>query len=90
MEIFKDHGHNVLHKVPAGRLGYDFEQLDKWLDQAQRLGLWIMYDTRRQYQNATGLEWQVSRLKARPNILHSYTADEPGVLPSCLNTMATS
>ena len=81
MEIFKNYGYNVLHIVPAGGLGFDFEQLDLWLDQAQRLGLWIMYDMRWQYQNTTGVEWQVDRLKARPNMLLWYTADEPGTPP---------
>lgn len=77
MEILKNYGYNVLHIVPAGGLGYDFEQLDEWLDQAQSLGLWIMFDMRWQYQNSSGVEWQVNRLKARPNMLLWYTADEP-------------
>lgn len=77
MKTLKDYGYNVLHIIPAGGLGYDFEQLDVWLDQAQLLGLWVMYDMRWQYQNGTGVEWQINRLKARPNILLWYTADEP-------------
>lgn len=84
MEVLKDYGYNVLHIVPGGGLGFDFEQLDEWLDQAQSLGLWIMYDMRWQYQNATGVEWQVNRSKARPNILLWYTADEPGTLVSSI------
>ena len=78
MENLKNYGYNVLHIVPAGGLGYDFDQLDAWLDEAQRLGLWIMYDMRWQYTNSTGVEWQVNRLKARPNMLLWYTGDEPG------------
>lgn len=81
MAVLKDHGYNVLHIIPASGLGYDFEQLDGWLDQAELLGLWIMYDMRGQYQNATGVEWQINRLKARPNMLLWYTADEPGAFP---------
>lgn len=46
MEVLKSYGDNVLHIVLAGGLGYDFEQLDAWLDQAQNLGLWIMFDMR--------------------------------------------
>ena len=38
MEVLKNYGYNVLHIVPAGGLGYDFDQLDEWLDQAQSLG----------------------------------------------------
>ena len=86
MAVLKDHGYNVLHIIPAGGLGYDFEQLDRWLDQAQLLGLWIMYDMRSQYQNATGVEWQINRLKARPNMLLWYTADEPGAFPHLRTT----
>ena len=78
MEVLKNNGYNVLHIVPAGGLGYNFDQLDTWLDQAQSLGLWVMYDMRHQYENVTGVEWQVNRLKARPNMLLWYTADEPG------------
>lgn len=90
MEILKNYGYNVLHIVPAGGLGFDFEQLDEWLDQAQSLGLWIMYDMRWQYQNATGVEWQGNRSKARPNLLLWYTADEPGRLISSKTKTAES
>lgn len=90
MEVLKSYGYNVLHIVPAGGLGYDFEQLDAWLDKAQTLGLWIMFDMRWQYQNVTGVEWQVNRLKARPNMLLWYTADEPGTLLPCMNQVAKS
>lgn len=81
MEVLRNYGYNVLHIIPAGGIGYDFEQLDEWLDQAQSLGLWIMFDMRWQYQNLSGVEWQINRLKARPNMLLWYTADEPGALP---------
>ena len=90
MQVLKDYGYNVLHIIPAGGIGYDFEQLDGWLDQAQVLGLWVMYDMRWQYQNETGVEWQINLLKARPNILLWYTADEPGVLLSSMKPMAVS
>ena len=79
MAIFKAHGYNVLHIVPAGGLGYNFTQLDEWLDEAQRLGLWLMYDMRWTYQNSSLVEWQVNLLKSRPNLLLWYTADEPGM-----------
>ena len=90
MEVLKNYGYNVLHIVPGDGLGYDFAQLDAWLDQAQKLGLWIMYDMRHQFQNATGVEWQVNRLKARPNMLLWYTADEPGTLFSHLKKVSKS
>ena len=79
MAIFKAYGYNVLHIVPAGGLGYNFTQLDEWLDEAQRVGLWLMYDMRWTYQDSSLVEWQVNRLKSRPNLLLWYTADEPGM-----------
>lgn len=80
MATFKDYGYNILHILPAGGLGYNFTQLDELMDEAQSLGLWIMYDMRWTYQDMALVEWQVSRLKARPNMLLWYTADEPGTL----------
>ncbi|KAK3169701.1 hypothetical protein OEA41_009085 [Lepraria neglecta] len=77
MATFRDYGYNVLHIVPAGGLGYNFTQLDQWLDEAQRVGLWIMYDMRWTYQNSSLVEWQVNRLKVRQSLLLWYTADEP-------------
>lgn len=79
MAVFRAYGYNVLHIVPAGGLGYNFTQLDEWLDEAQRVGLWVMYDMRWTYQNSSFVEWQVNRLKSRPNLLLWYTADEPGM-----------
>ena len=79
MALLKALGHNVLHIVPAGGLGYNFTQLDEWLNEAQRLGLWIMYDMRWTYQNSSLVKWQVNLLKSRPNLLLWYTADEPGM-----------
>ena len=79
MAVFKAYGYNVLHIVPAGGVGYNFTQLDEWLDEAQRVGLWLMYDMRWTYQNSSLVEWQVNRLKSRPNLLLWYTADEPGM-----------
>ena len=79
MAILKARGYNILHIVPAGGLGYNFTQLDEWLDEAQRLRLWLMYDMRWTYQNSSLVEWQVNLLKSRPNLLLWYTADEPGM-----------
>ena len=84
MARLRSYGYNVLHIVPAGGLGYNFTQLDEWLDEAQRVGLWLMYDMRWTYQNSTLVEWQVNRLKARPNLLLWYTADEPGMSNGCI------
>jgi len=85
MATFKNYGYNILHIVPTGGLGYNSTQLDEWLDEAQRLGLWIMYNMRWTFQYMSLVEWQVNRLKARPNLLLWYTSDEPGTSASLLS-----
>ncbi|KAL8814049.1 MAG: hypothetical protein Q9223_006695, partial [Gallowayella weberi] len=75
---FRDLGFNVLHIVPGGEgMGYDFDQLDAWFQQAEQLGLWIMYDMRHSFQNPEYVRYQVERYKSRKNMLLWYTADEP-------------
>ncbi|KAL8727126.1 MAG: hypothetical protein Q9166_006259 [cf. Caloplaca sp. 2 TL-2023] len=75
---FKDMGFNILHVVPGGGgMGYNFDELDKWFDEAEELGLWIMYDMRHSYQNVEYVKSQVERYKMRKNMLLWYTADEP-------------
>ncbi|KAL9129301.1 MAG: hypothetical protein Q9217_002212 [Psora testacea] len=74
---FASYGYNVLHIIPGGGIGYDFELLDGWLDEAEKLGLWIMFDMRHTYQVASDVTMQVNRLKARKNMLLWYTGDEP-------------
>ncbi|KAL8833079.1 MAG: hypothetical protein Q9170_004512 [Blastenia crenularia] len=78
LKKFKDLGYNVLHIVPGGEgIGYDLRQLDAWFDEAQQLGLWIMFDMRWTYQNTEYVRTQVDRYKKRKNMLLWYTADEP-------------
>ncbi|KAL8800600.1 MAG: hypothetical protein Q9182_005062 [Xanthomendoza sp. 2 TL-2023] len=79
---FRDLGFNILHVVPGGEgMGYDFDQLDAWFQQAEQLGLYIMYDMRHSFQNPEHVRYQVERYKSRKNMLLWYTADEPGELP---------
>ncbi|KAL8999891.1 MAG: hypothetical protein Q9188_005789, partial [Gyalolechia gomerana] len=78
MKRFKELGYNVLHIIPNGEgIGYDLEQLDKWFDEAEQLGLWIMFDMRWTYKNFQYVKIQVERYKSRKNMLLWYTADEP-------------
>lgn len=78
MKKFRDLGFNILHVVPGGEgMGYNFEQLDSWFNEAEKLGLWIMYDMRHSFQNAEYVRYQVERYKSRKNMLLWYTADEP-------------
>ncbi|KAL9600420.1 MAG: hypothetical protein Q9219_003173 [cf. Caloplaca sp. 3 TL-2023] len=78
LKKFKSLGYNVLHVVPGGDgIGYDLRELDKWFDEAEQLGLWIMFDMRWTYQNTNYVRIQVERYKTRKNMLLWYTADEP-------------
>ncbi|KAI4124437.1 MAG: hypothetical protein LQ338_004802, partial [Usnochroma carphineum] len=75
----RDLGYNILHIVPGGGgIGYDLDKLDAWFDEAEQLGMWIMYDMRWTYQNRDYVQLQVERYKRRKNMLLWYTADEPG------------
>ena len=80
LKLFKDYyGNNVLHLVPGGGpVGYNLTELEIWLDEADQLGLWVMYDMRWIHQNQEELIRQVNRLKKRRSFLLWYTADEPG------------
>ncbi|KAL8933448.1 MAG: hypothetical protein Q9216_006355 [Gyalolechia sp. 2 TL-2023] len=78
MRKFRDLGYNILHIIPGGEgIGYDLEQLDKWFDEAEQLGLWIMFDMRWTYKNFKYVKTQVERYRSRKNMLLWYTADEP-------------
>ncbi|KAI4104472.1 MAG: hypothetical protein L6R37_003215 [Teloschistes peruensis] len=75
---FSDLGYNILHIVPGGQgIGYDLHQLDLWFDEAEKLGLWIMFDMRWTYQDNDYVRIQVERYRRRTNMLLWYTADEP-------------
>lgn len=78
MKKFKDLGYNILHIIPgADGIGYDLDQLDNWFDEAEQLGLWIMFDMRWTYMNRQYVQIQVERYRSRKNMLLWYTADEP-------------
>ncbi|KAL9608783.1 MAG: hypothetical protein Q9167_006389 [Letrouitia subvulpina] len=74
---FKHNGFNIFHLVPGGGLGYNLTELDLRLDEAEKLGLWIMFDMRWSYQNEEWLTTLVNRVKGRKNLLLWYTGDEP-------------
>lgn len=79
MNEFANYGYNVLHIIPAGGLGYNLTQLDEWLDAAEQVNLWIMFDMRWSYQNPDATSLLINRIKARKTLLLWYTADEPGI-----------
>ena len=78
MQKLFNNGYNVLHIVPAGGLGYELPELDAWLDEADRIGLWIMLDMRWSYQVPNNIRTLVERVQKHKNLLLWYTADEPG------------
>ena len=71
---FAKNGYNVLHVIPS----YDYDWFDKVADEAERLGLWIMYDLRGTWQDHPKVIEQVKRYANRKKLLLWYTADEPG------------
>ena len=88
MQKLFDFGYNVLHIVPTGGLGYDLSELDAWLEEADRIGLWIMLDMRWSYRIPENIRILVERVQRHKNLLLWYTADEPGmsllISSSCL------
>ena len=83
---FAKRGYNVLHVVAD----YNWDWFDNVADEAERLGLWIMYDMRGTYQSTDAVTQQVQRYMKRKNFLLWYTADEPGTLSTCRAPSAES
>jgi len=81
LQTFASQGYNIIHPVPRpGSTPWGdggFAQFDKFLDQAERLGLHVMYDMRWSYRNESLVRTQVERYSKRKSILTWYTADEP-------------
>ncbi|KAF8804202.1 hypothetical protein BYT27DRAFT_7194948 [Phlegmacium glaucopus] len=70
----KAQGFTVVHPIPT----FDnITILDEVLDKMQEAGLYLMYDMRGTYMNASAVTTQVNHIKSRPNLLLWYTADEP-------------
>ncbi|KAI0077012.1 hypothetical protein K474DRAFT_1175661 [Panus rudis PR-1116 ss-1] len=74
LDDLKARGFTIVHPVPT----FDnLTALDLVIDRMQELGLWLMYDMRWTYLNASNVTEEVNRIKNRPNLLLWYTADEP-------------
>lgn len=67
-------GYNVMHVIPP----YDLGAFTSWAQEAQKLGLWIMYDMRHSFTDLDPLTQEVNMFSKFPNMLLWYTADEPG------------
>jgi hypothetical protein len=80
LDEFAAMGYNVIHIVPTGDLGntpFPWDKFQPYLDRADELGLYFMYDVRWDYTNLTTMVDQINRLHNHPSILLWYTADEP-------------
>ncbi|KII90097.1 hypothetical protein PLICRDRAFT_40295 [Plicaturopsis crispa FD-325 SS-3] len=78
----KAQGFTIVHPVPS----FDnLTALDEVLDRMQEVGLYLMYDMRSTYQDASEVTEQVNRIMNRPNLLLWYTADEPDGTSDPLN-----
>jgi hypothetical protein len=59
---------------------YDAEataQFEEYVATAESVGLYIQYDMRNSFLNLSSVEYQVTYLRNRSNILSWYTGDEP-------------
>jgi hypothetical protein len=82
-------GYNVIHIVPTGDLGntpFPWDKFQPYLDRADELGLYFMYDVRWDYTNLTTMVDQINHLHNHPSILLWYTADEPDGKSNPLNS----
>ncbi|CAD0110957.1 unnamed protein product [Aureobasidium uvarum] len=80
LDEFAAMGYNVIHIVPTGDLGdtpFPWDKFQPYLDRADELGLYFMYDVRWDYTNLTTMIDQIHHLHNHPSILLWYTADEP-------------
>lgn len=66
-------GYNIVHAVPP----VDYPAFNSFLDACDALGLWVMYDMRHTYSNASAVRAEVQAVQSRPSLLLYYTADEP-------------
>ncbi|KAL8280729.1 hypothetical protein RQP46_006733 [Phenoliferia psychrophenolica] len=75
LDEMKANGINVVHPIPP--FGSE-SALTRVLDKMEELGLWLMYDMRYSYSNATARRAaEVELIRTRSNLLLWYTGDEP-------------
>ncbi|KAJ6613609.1 hypothetical protein B0H10DRAFT_2165261 [Mycena sp. CBHHK59/15] len=82
LDNLKEQGFTIVHPVPT--FG-DLNALAKVLDRMEELGLYLIYDMRHTYKNLASITAEVNMIKARPNLLLWYTADEPDGTSEPLN-----
>ncbi|KAJ3192131.1 hypothetical protein HK101_007007 [Irineochytrium annulatum] len=77
LDVIKREGYTIVHPIPPAPDYEDFDFMEKFLDRAFELGLFVQYDMRHSFRNWTLLKEQVTRFKSKPALLTWYTADEP-------------
>ncbi|THY27280.1 hypothetical protein D6D01_04170 [Aureobasidium pullulans] len=91
LDEFAAMGYNVIHIVPTGDLGdtpFPWDKFQPYLDRADELGLYFMYDVRWDHANLTTMIDQIHHLHTHPSILLWYTADEPDGKSNPINSTA--
>jgi hypothetical protein len=91
LRTFKELGYNIIHPIPPGGTDpFDHTIFEEFLKICDELELYVMYDMRHTYQNATSVSDQLSRLQSHPSLLLYYTADEPDGTSDPLNATKLS
>lgn len=78
LKEYKARGYNLIHPVPPGGYSsFDTPTLEAFLSICDELELYVMYDMRHTYLNASSIAYQLPRLQHHPSLLLYYTGDEP-------------
>ncbi|KAI0742968.1 hypothetical protein C8Q80DRAFT_1221302 [Daedaleopsis nitida] len=87
IDEIKAQGFTVIHPIPT------FDNLTALAQVVQRMeevGIYLMYDMRWTYMNATAVTEEVNRIKNSPALLLWYTGDEPDGTSDPLNATTTT
>ncbi|KAF2673755.1 hypothetical protein BT63DRAFT_365206, partial [Microthyrium microscopicum] len=80
LEYYAEQGYNVIHPVPGGGdlpWGQNYTRYDNFIQAAEKLGMYVMYDMRWSYKNLPLVTEQIKRYSQSPSIISWYTGDEP-------------
>ncbi|KAJ3085508.1 hypothetical protein HK102_014106 [Quaeritorhiza haematococci] len=75
IDKIKDEGFTMMHPVPPFDESMDL--IEKAIDRAGEIGLYVHYDMRHTYRDVAAVREQVLRFRGKPAILSWYTGDEP-------------
>ncbi|KAM5540947.1 hypothetical protein V8D89_005258 [Ganoderma adspersum] len=67
-------GYTVIHPIPPFS---NLTALSEVVERMEKVGIYLMYDMRWTYQNATAVTDEVNNIKNSPALLLWYTGDEP-------------